>query len=106
MKTINNNNMWFPTLLDSLFFDSPEFGRHNYETFSNPAVNIIENFPNFVVEIAAPGLAKEDFTIEVEEDSLKIATKQVEEKTEESSDSQYKRREFNYKNFERSFILP
>src|SRR5690554_5713317 len=106
MKAINKSNMWFPTLLDNLFFESPEFGRHNYETFSNPAVNIIENLPNFVVELAAPGLAKEDFTIEVEEDTLKIATKQIEKKTEESSDSLFKRREFNYKSFERSFILP
>ncbi|MBK5215103.1 MAG: Hsp20/alpha crystallin family protein, partial [Flavobacteriaceae bacterium] len=78
---------------------------NNYETFSIPAINIIENFPNFVVELAAPGLQKEDFTIEVEEDTLKIASKKVEEKKEET-DSQFKRREFNYKSFERSFKLP
>lgn len=106
MKAINKSNLWFPTILDNLFFDSPDFARHNYEIFSNPAVNIIENLPNFVVELAAPGLAKENFSIEVEEDTLKIAAKQVEEKTEESDDSLFKRREFNYKSFERSFILP
>ena len=106
MKTLNKNEMWFPTLLDNLFFASPEFARHNYETFSKPAVNIIENLPSFVVELAAPGIAKEDFTIEVEEDTLKIATKKAEEKTGDTSESSYKRREFNYKNFERSFILP
>ncbi|HLW33836.1 MAG TPA: Hsp20/alpha crystallin family protein [Aequorivita sp.] len=106
MKAINKSNLWFPTILDNLFFDSPEFARHNYETFSNPAVNIIEKLPNFVVELAAPGLAKENFSIEVEEDTLKITAKQVEEKTEESDDALFKRREFNYKSFERSFILP
>lgn len=58
-------------------------------------------------------MQKHDFTIEVEEDTLKIASKEIEpassEKEEtknESNDSQYRRRESNYKNFERSFNLP
>ena len=78
----------------------------NYETFSIPAVNIFENLPNFVVELAVPGLKKEDFTIEIEEDTLKISSKRVEEKKEENNDSRVRRREFNYTSFERSFKLP
>lgn len=105
MKTVNKNSVWLPGLLDNLFFENRLDALNNYETFSIPAINIIENFPNFVVELAAPGLQKEDFTIEVEEDTLKIASKKVEEKKEET-DSQFKRREFNYKSFERSFKLP
>ncbi|QQX75626.1 MULTISPECIES: Hsp20/alpha crystallin family protein [Aequorivita] len=107
MKTVNKNNIWFPGLWDNLLFDNKlDVFNNNYETFSIPAVNIIENFPNFVVELAVPGLKKEDFTIEVEEDTLKIASKKVEEKKEESNDSQFRRREFNYQTFERSFKLP
>lgn len=105
MRTVNKGNLWFP-ILDNLFLASPEFTRHNYETFSNPAVNIIENLTSFVVELAAPGLAKEDFTIEVEEGTLKIASKKADPTVETERDSQYKRREFNYKSFERSFVLP
>ena len=106
MKTVNKNSIWFPGLLDNLLFDNKlDVFNNNYETFSIPAVNIIENFPNFVVELAVPGLKKEDFTIEVEEDTLKIASKKGEEK-EESNDSQFRRREFNYQTFERSFKLP
>ena len=106
MKTINRNGVWLPGLLDNLILQGKVDVKNNYETFSIPAVNIFENFPNFVVELAVPGLNKEDFTIEVEEDTLKIASKKVEEKKEESTDSLYKRKEFNYTNFKRSFKLP
>lgn len=106
MKANTKNSIWFPTLLDNFFFENNgNLFRNNYETFSIPSVNIIENLPNFVIELAAPGLRKEDFTIEVEDDSLIIASKKVEEKTE-SPDSQYKRKEFNFKSFKRSFTLP
>lgn len=113
MKTVNKSNIWFPGLLDDLFLENKLDALNNYETFSTPAVNIIENFPNFVVELAAPGLQKENFTIEVEEDTLKIASKKIEtdsadkeEKKVAKNDSQYRRQEFNYKSFERSFKLP
>ena len=107
MKTVNKNSIWLPGLLDSFLFDNKlDVLHNNYETFSIPAVNIIENLPNFVVELAAPGLQKEDFTIEVEEDTLKIASTKVEEKKEENDDSRFRTREFNYTSFERSFKLP
>jgi len=106
MKTINRNGIWLPGLLDNLILQGKTDANNNYETFSIPSINIIENFPNFVVELAAPGLQKEDFTIEVEEDTLKIASKKVEEKKEENSNSHFRKREFNYRNFERSFKLP
>ena len=107
MKTVNKNSIWLPGLLDNILFDNKlDVFNNNYETFSIPVVNIIENLPNFVVELAVPGLKKESFTIEVEEDTLKIASKKVEEKKEENNNSQYRRKEFNYSNFERSFKLP
>tara|TARA_R100001198_G_C5182879_1_gene178758 strand:- start:503 stop:934 length:432 start_codon:yes stop_codon:yes gene_type:complete len=107
MKTVNKNNIWLPGLLDNLLFDNKlDVLNNNYETFSIPAVNIIENFPNFVVELAVPGLQKEDFSIEVEEDTLKISSKKAKEQTEENNDSRFRKREFNYQSFERSFKLP
>lgn len=114
MKAVNKNNVWLPELLENLFFENRLDALNNYETFSIPAVNIIENFPNFVVELAAPGLKKKNFTIEVEEDTLKIASKKVENKktpedteaNEENGSSKFRKREFNYSNFNRSFKLP
>ncbi|MDC8001917.1 Hsp20/alpha crystallin family protein [Aequorivita todarodis] len=107
MKTVNKNSIWLPGLLDNFLFDNKlDAFKNNYETFSIPTVNIIENLPNFVVELAAPGLQKEDFTIEVEEDTMKIASKKIETNKEETNDFSFIRREFNYKSFERSFKLP
>ncbi len=106
MKTVNKNNVWLPEILGNLFLENRLDALNNYETFSIPAVNIIDKFPNFVVELAAPGLKKDDFTIEVEEDTLRITSKRVEEKKEESENSRFSRREFNYTSFERSFKLP
>ena len=106
MKTVNRNSIWLPNLLEGFFSDSRLDALNNYETFSIPAVNIVENLPNFVIELAAPGLDKKDFTIEVEDETLKISSKKIEEKKEETADSRIQRREFNYKSFERSFRLP
>lgn len=105
MKTVNKNSIWLPGILDNLIIENRLDALNNYETFSTPAINIIENFPNFVVELAAPGLQKDNFSIEVEEDRLKISTKKVSEK-EEKDTSKFVKREFNYKTFKRSFKLP
>jgi len=104
MKTVNKNSIWLPELFENLFLENKLDALNNYETFSIPAVNIIENFPNFVVEIAAPGLSKEDFSIEVEEDTLKISSEKATQE-EKNNDSHYRKREFNYESFERSFKL-
>ncbi len=105
MKTVNKNSIWLPALFEDLFLENKLDGFVNSEIFSTPAVNIIENFPNFVVEIAAPGFNKEDFKIEVEETTLKVSSEKASKK-EEDTNSNFRKREFNYKSFERSFKLP
>lgn len=108
MKTVSRDNLWFPAIFEDLFFDNKLDVPSNFKTFSTPAVNICENLTNFEVELAVPGLKKEDFSIEIEEDTLTISAKQASEteEKEENNDSQYQRREFNYREFTRSFKLP
>jgi len=67
-----------------------------------PAANIIENEANFTIEVAAPGLRKEDFKIEVKNNKLTVWT---EAKAQEES-KKYSRKEFGYGNFKRNFNLP
>ncbi len=109
MKTVNKDTNWLPNLLNDFFYEE-RLDRHgnNYETFSIPPVNIIENLPNFVVEVAVPGLHKEAFNIEVEENALRISAQKPEkaEDTTEENSTRYQRREFAVNNFERSFELP
>src|SRR5690606_11982499 len=68
------------------------------------AVNISEDQDSYHVELAAPGLKKEDFKLNVEDDVLRISVEKKEEKNK--TEKGYTRREFNYTNFSRSFTLP
>jgi HSP20 family protein len=69
-----------------------------------PAVNISQTKDSYNVEVAAPGMKKEDFKVEVENDVLTISAENKEEKEEKSK--KYTRREYSYTSFSRSFVLP
>lgn len=70
-----------------------------------PAVNIAENDKEFHIELATPGLKKDDFVIKVEGEQLTISSdKKVE--SAEIADKNYNRKEFNYNSFSRTFTLP
>lgn len=73
-------------------------------TGGHPSVNIIENEKEYTIEVAAPGLDKKDFNINIEKDQLTISATRDEKANAE--DGEYKRREFNYSTFKRSFHLP
>ncbi|MEO6189288.1 MAG: HSP20 family small heat-shock protein [Saprospiraceae bacterium] len=69
-----------------------------------PAVNIMENENNFSIDMAAPGLQKHDFKINVENNKLHVSVNL--EQSEEKKEDAYFRKEFNFKSFKRSFQLP
>ncbi len=71
---------------------------------SIPAVNIKEDEGSFILEVATPGLKKEDLKLEVNNDTLTISSEK-EEKKEEKNEN-FNRQEFYYQSFSRSFILP
>lgn len=71
---------------------------------SVPAINIIEEKDNFKIEVAAPGLDKKDFQIDLDQNVLTIRSEKEEKKEED--ESTYMRREFSYSSFSRSFTLP
>lgn len=69
-----------------------------------PATNIRENEKEYTIELAAPGMAKNDFEINVDEGMLTISSQKEENTTQEESN--FTRREYNYSSFSRSFRLP
>ncbi len=69
-----------------------------------PNANIVENDSDFEIELAAPGLERKDFNVEVDNGILSITAEKKEEK--EEKEANYKRREFSYRSFRRSFTLP
>lgn len=89
------------SLFDDMFFGNNDWS--GLQAVSQPSVNVKENETSFVIELAAPGLQREDFNIEIEHDQLVLSARKEETKAE--GDDSYKRREFNYSSFTRSFHL-
>ncbi|HLP39811.1 Hsp20/alpha crystallin family protein [Lacibacter sp.] len=97
----------FPMLFDDFF--NRDLFNWNSSNFSNtnttiPAVNIKETAEHYEVEVAAPGMAKTDFKIELDGNSLTISS-QKSNQNEEREDGKYFRREFSYQSFQRTFTL-
>ena len=78
--------------------------QHSGCNYNRPAANIIENENDFSIELAVPGMSKEDFNIKLEDDILTISSEQKE--MEEKDEKNFTRREFRYDGFSRSFTLP
>ena len=101
-----NQNSWLPSIFND-FFDGQWLDRHNTTA---PAVNIIESETCYKVEIAAPGMTKEDFKVHLNEDNELLITlekkSEPKEKESESKKSTYLRREFSYTQFRQSLLLP
>jgi HSP20 family protein len=98
----------FPGLFDRFFEnDMFDWSNRNYSDTNTtlPSVNIKEDTEGFEVELAAPGLNKKDFKIEINNDVLTISSeKKIEKETKEGE--QFTKREFSYQSFSRSFSLP
>lgn len=97
----------FPSLFDDWF--SRDLFDWNNSNFSNtgttlPAVNVKETPETFEVEMAAPGMKKEDFKVELNNSVLTISSEQKNEHEEKEGDK-YTRKEFSYQSFQRSFQL-
>jgi len=107
VKTTNRMFPTFPSFFDNLFSrDLMDWNNSNFSSTNTtiPAVNIRENDELFLIEVAAPGLAKENFKVNLDRNRLIITSEQKEEKN--GNETEYFRREFSYQSFERSFVLP
>ncbi|MBC7566705.1 MAG: Hsp20/alpha crystallin family protein [Pedobacter sp.] len=92
---------YFNNVFDSLFNEAIN---KNLTINKVPGVNILETEGNYKIELAAPGLTKEDFQINLKKDTLSVW---AEKKAQEGADNkEYSRVEFDYRSFARSFVLP
>ncbi|TPN84762.1 Hsp20/alpha crystallin family protein [Aquimarina algicola] len=106
MSVVKRTNR-LPFLFDDFFNTDWLGGTINTSRigFNTPAVNVKETDDKFVLELAAPGLNKEDFIIELDNDILVISS-QIEAENETKEETGYTRKEFNYNSFKKSFNLP
>ena len=96
-----------PVLFDDFFNrDLFNWGNSNYSHSNTtvPAVNIKETAENYEVEVAAPGMTKKDFKVELDGNNLIISSERSHQ-NEEREDERYSRKEFSYQSFQRSFNL-
>ncbi len=108
MTLARRTNMFLPSFLDNFFSrDLMDWGSSNFSTTDTtlPAVNVKESDESFEIEVAAPGMNKEDFKVNLENNVLTISSEKKEEKKEEGK-GRYTRREFSYQSFQRSFTIP
>ena len=94
---------WLPSIFND-FFGNEWLAKANS---NSPAINIRETEDRYEVEVAAPGLTKDDFKIRIEDDNQLIVTMdKSSENKEEKEEGRYLRREFYYSHFQQSMILP
>ena len=94
-------NSWLPEVFND-FFDNNNMPKTNATA---PAINVLENETEYTVELAAPGLRKEDFDISINNDGDLVI--KMEKKNEVKDEkAHYLRREFAYSKYEQTLILP
>ena len=103
MRPRNHRNPWLPTVFNDLF-DVNLMPRLNTQA---PSINVLESDKSYTVEFAAPGMKKEDFSVNINgEGNLIVKMERKNEQNEENKNAHYLRREFSYAKYEQTLILP
>lgn len=93
-----------PSFVDDFFTPWKTMFEGMDKKFSMPAVNVAETKDDYNLSLAAPGLKKDDFKIDMDGNMLTISAEKEEEK--EEKEKNYSRREYNYSSFKRTFTIP
>ena len=102
MPTMRSNN-WIPAVFNDLFYND-YMPKANYTA---PAINVKESDKAYTVELAAPGMKKEDFNVHInDEGNLVVKLESKQDHKEEDKTTRYLRREFSYTKYEQTLILP
>ena len=103
MVPVKTNSNWLPSIFND-FFENEWLAKTGVTA---PAINVSESEREYKVEVAAPGMTKEDFNIHIDEDNnLVISMEKKTDNKEEKKDRKYLRREFSYSKFQQTLILP
>lgn len=99
---VRRTQNWLPSIFSD-FFDNDWLVKANSTA---PSINVIETEKEFKIEVAAPGMTKEDFNIRIDEDANLVITMEKKTENEEKKEERYLRREFSYSKFQQTMILP
>lgn len=105
MTTVRNNQSWLPDVFNDFFNNDWMVPAKATE----PAINILEDKEGYKIEVAAPGMSKDDFNISIDEDNnlvIKMEKKVNNEDPKKEHDVHYWRHEFSYSKFQQAISLP
>ena len=103
MVPVRRNQTWLPDIFND-FFDNDWMVRTNATA---PAINVLENENSYEIEVAAPGMKKEDFKVHIDENgNLAIEMEKKVDEKDEKKNGHYLRREFSYSKFQQTMVLP
>ena len=103
MMPVRRTQSWLPSIFND-FFDNDWMVKANATA---PAINVFETEKEYKVELAAPGMTKDDFNVRIDEDNnLVISMEKKTENKEEKKDGRYLRREFSYSKYQQTLLLP
>lgn len=111
MYLTRRNQNWLPEVFNTLF-DTDMFPKMNMSTTTSPAINVIEKDTEYDVELAAPGMTRDDFKVTLDEDENLVVDLEKKVETQEGDDKEkkdagrYLRREFSYTKFHQTLLLP
>jgi HSP20 family protein len=109
VRTNGNSFSSMPSLLNDLFMDdwfNSSLRNWREAGTTLPAVNVKESNDDFTIEVAAPGMKRDNFKVELDNSVLTISSQVEENFRENDKNGNYNRREFSYQSFQRSFSLP
>lgn len=100
----NNDFDWLNNWFDDNFFNTPVMAQ---TTTTAPAVNVKEDNKQYVMEVAVPGLKKEQVNMSIDKDAyLTLSIENKNEQKDENKKEHYLRREFSYTSYRQSYALP
>ncbi|WP_417444896.1 Hsp20/alpha crystallin family protein [Joostella sp.] len=105
MSLVKRNNVVYPSFFDEVFNPDWFGGTENKKSFV-PPVNIKENDNGFSLELAVPGMKKDDFKVEIDKNVLTVSAEVKNEKEASKENEVYSRKEFSFSSFKRVFTLP
>lgn len=99
---VRRNQEWLPSIFND-FFDNDWMEKANA---TEPAINVVEHENDYTIEVAAPGMTKENFNVQIDDDGNLVINMENKNDKKDEKKGRYLRREFSYSKFQQAMILP
>jgi len=102
MLPVRRSENWLPSIFNDIFGDT----WMEKSNLTSPSINVIENEKEFKVEVAAPGMTKDDFNVRLDRNENLVVSMEKKNENNEKKEGRYLRREFSYSKFQQTLVLP